>query len=813
MALEVSMTGTGTIGNIAPGWSVNESINAVAVGDTGAGTGSVSFSAQATDESLLVINNDTVSTVGDLGTVHGIVQSVSQTGLNASVTHGTIADRFNLDCAVEPVEWGGIKGWLYNMYCAIGIQERQNYLPTIASAGASFPVNYSSMSSDYLYTFRSFIKDSFINIIDDVGGNGVVFNADPPSLDWIFDSGVTTSFLPFMVGAQTGTYGSITPTNSMVLQIKTIVSDSNASRIYLGNSLGAITPNLLAYGNCFTIDINGVALTATITELNTETSQQIDLSGYDLSQPILFTFQVVSSSTGMTIKMYATQYSGATESTSTVFINNGSGTNWQILRDSFEGNVSAINAFTTSITGDLTSSISYFDTEITAPWADINFTDLNASAENARHYGAFPATSGVAWELMQQLAAAQYFEFAISGDTLIARNNGEIPFDITNVGSPPTINPQSTLSGRQINVSYNNAYFINGTIYDAEEDGNNIISVNAGETTVTSVKGNVSPIAVRNPVRSDNWPVADGEYYVIDSAGVTLLAEQWESFGGSVSAEIDPEDNSAIRITVVGPYTDTTLAGGPYELAASDSSVKYAALKLNGTGVYGEENLLGLITGIDPIKYTRATINTINNPFIISQEDAYDRGVWAAQRASGPVVTLSATIPTSSIQGIGLTCGSLISYLDSTYRITTCSIGNISTSITAERYVTVYDIDAIWGTGITVPETFTISIASPAVITCSSHGLSNGDFVSFTTTGELPNNLATSLPIWGGYVINSATNTFQISATQGGSAINSTGSQSGTHSFITGDKSVAEYDALWENYECQDQIIFPYKVA
>jgi hypothetical protein len=150
------MTGTGTIGNIAPGWSVNESINAVAIGDTGAGTGSVSFSAQATDESLLVINNDIVSTVGDLGTVHGIVQSVSQTGLNASVTHGTIADKFNLDCAVEPVEWGGLKGWLYNMYCAIGLQQRQNYLPSIASAGASFPVNFSSMSSDYLYTFSHF---------------------------------------------------------------------------------------------------------------------------------------------------------------------------------------------------------------------------------------------------------------------------------------------------------------------------------------------------------------------------------------------------------------------------------------------------------------------------------------------------------------------------------------------------------------------------------------------------------------------------------------------------------------------------------
>lgn len=722
MALEVTMTGSGTIGNIAPGWSVNEFVNAVAVGDTGAGTGSVSFNAQATDESLLVINNDTVSTVGDLGTVHGIVQSVSQIGINASVTHGTIADRFNLDCDVEPVEWGGLKGWLYNMYCAIGLQERDNYLPSIASAGASFPINFSSMSNDYLYTFRSFIKDSAIQQ-QDTGGNSVLFSASSPVLDWVSDPGVTSSFLPFMVAAQTGLTGSVTPTNSMVFQIQTLVSSVDNSRIYLGNSLGGIAPSDLSSANCFIIDINGNTSTARITELGTSTYQEINLSGYDLSEPILFTFQVLSSSTGMTVKMYVTESDGTTTSTSTIPITNNSGTNWQILSDSFNGYVMGMNAFTTSVTGDLTSHISYFDTVIGAPWADIDFTGLT-DVVNPRSYGAFPATSGVAWELMQQLAAAQYFEFAISGDILIARNNGEQIFDLTNVGSPPTINPQSTLSGRQINVSYNNAYFINGTIYDAEEDGNNIIGVNAGETTVTSVKGNVSPIAVRDPARSDTWPVAEGQYYVIDSSGLPLLAGEWESYGGSVSAEIDPDDNSAIRITVVGPYTDTTLAGGPYELAASDSGVKYAALKLNGTGVYGEENLLGLITGIDPIKYTRATVSTINNPFIVTQENAYDRGVWAAQRASGPVVSLSATVPTSSIDGIGLTCGSLITYLDSTYRVTSCSIGNISTSINAERYVTVYDVDAIWGT-----------------------------------------------------------------------------------------QTVAQYDALWENYECQDQIIFPYKVA
>jgi hypothetical protein len=75
--------------------------------------------------------------------------------------------------------------------------------------------------------------------------------------------------------------------------------------------------------------------------------------------------------------------------------------------------------------------------------------------------------------------------------------------------------------------------------------------------------------------------------------------------------------------------------------------------------------------------------------------------------------------------------------------------------------------------------TATISIASPAVITRNSHGIANGSFVFFTTTGALPTGL---LPNVNYFVINSATNTFNVSLTQDGPAIDTSGTQSGTHS-------------------------------
>lgn len=79
--------------------------------------------------------------------------------------------------------------------------------------------------------------------------------------------------------------------------------------------------------------------------------------------------------------------------------------------------------------------------------------------------------------------------------------------------------------------------------------------------------------------------------------------------------------------------------------------------------------------------------------------------------------------------------------------------------------------------------TFTVTIASPAVFTLSSHWFLKDDAVYFTTTWALPTGL-TANTIY--YVVSSglATNTFQVSATRGGAAINTSGTQSWTHTAV-----------------------------
>lgn len=88
--------------------------------------------------------------------------------------------------------------------------------------------------------------------------------------------------------------------------------------------------------------------------------------------------------------------------------------------------------------------------------------------------------------------------------------------------------------------------------------------------------------------------------------------------------------------------------------------------------------------------------------------------------------------------------------------------------------------------------TVTITIATPGVVSWAAHTLQDGDQVILTTTGALPIGLTAGTSY---YVVNAAPGTFQLAATPGGAAINTTGTQSGVHTATSPQYggSIAEY--------------------
>jgi hypothetical protein len=92
---------------------------------------------------------------------------------------------------------------------------------------------------------------------------------------------------------------------------------------------------------------------------------------------------------------------------------------------------------------------------------------------------------------------------------------------------------------------------------------------------------------------------------------------------------------------------------------------------------------------------------------------------------------------------------------------------------------------------------FTVTIASPAVFSSAAHGLVVGDALYFTTTGALPTGLSLATPY---YVISAGLDAdhFEVSATLGGSAVNTSGTQSGAHT-VARAWSVKGPDFFWES--------------
>lgn len=113
---------------------------------------------------------------------------------------------------------------------------------------------------------------------------------------------------------------------------------------------------------------------------------------------------------------------------------------------------------------------------------------------------------------------------------------------------------------------------------------------------------------------------------------------------------------------------------------------------------------------------------------------------------------------------------------------------------TSDRLYTASNTDYSW-TPVSKVATVTISNASPGVVTLASHGFAADDPVVFSTTGTLPTGLTAGTKYFVKTVLSA--NTFTVSATAGGAAINTSSAGSGTHS-VTWIYSSLASDAQWQ---------------
>jgi hypothetical protein len=127
------------------------------------------------------------------------------------------------------------------------------------------------------------------------------------------------------------------------------------------------------------------------------------------------------------------------------------------------------------------------------------------------------------------------------------------------------------------------------------------------------------------------------------------------------------------------------------------------------------------------------------------------------------------------------------------------SVGYTGSATVAATLFMSYTMGASIGTG-------TVTIASPAVFTKTAHGLIVGDPIYFTTTGALPTGLIASTVY---YVISAGltADNFEVSTVPGGAAVNTSGTQSGTHTFLRG-YPITDQDATLSTNPASSSVVW-----
>jgi hypothetical protein len=110
--------------------------------------------------------------------------------------------------------------------------------------------------------------------------------------------------------------------------------------------------------------------------------------------------------------------------------------------------------------------------------------------------------------------------------------------------------------------------------------------------------------------------------------------------------------------------------------------------------------------------------------------------------------------------------------------------GSLTGGTSLRRWTNVAGFSQIWeypGLNANNRATQTCTAATTDIITANGHGFANGDRVRFTTTTTLPAGLAINTTY---FVRDATTNTFKVSATDGGTAVDITDTGTGTHSVV-----------------------------
>lgn len=309
----------------------------------------------------------------------------------------------------------------------------------------------------------------------------------------------------------------------------------------------------------------------------------------------------------------------------------------------------------------------------------------------------YPGWEDSVWTKLNEICAATGKEIVLRNDALLVRDVRATTVELTNfVGSPQRSGEGPT--GRHVEVVNQNTSALSASvIFDYRIDPTRTVTADVNERNVTNISVNAWLVSVQNPTPGNGSTGAypdDGGYFIMASDGQWIPGTVWTQYGGSIVASVG-ENGTSIDLTVNGPVATIGGYPAPYTIGSVVGTGRATGISLIGSGVGFSPQAIKVATGADWAITSEDVSQTINQPFITDLSTAYERGEFAAAAANGASQTLNATLPTADIGGLGITNGAMFRYDKAWWRIRSSKIGNATISITADLLTTTAQHDAV----------------------------------------------------------------------------------------------------------------------
>jgi len=712
--LKVVTTGSGSIGSLEPGWSVEEFSTPANPNEAAGGTGAVSFTGVDEGEGVLLINNRSVASSVQLGSISGVIRNASKTGQRIVCSQDTLLAQYDVTRVMPPMLAASVPGaidladqvlktnlrftgttgnfWSMNGHVVGFDGEGNQVVQSSKNVNYKFYNNATAQFENRFITQNvSILSAETMSIIDGntyaqniVGDNFILESVAPPGTFYV---------------------GFTAPASKLDVQAKTMLQNADLTFTLIGQPYGPADQD---YGFVVTGVIDYSAANIILRaeyrsggDPDTVTTSTVSVASLNLNEELAFRFYFtkpqefsVEPSLGAGFSVCNTSNYGAVVNCAIDFTPDLRQPLW-FDPWTIQGNVRSLK-----YGEDLRSQV-YERAWTASEWEQpVAYETVGVNTLGSPSVG----FAGNVWQWLQNACTTYRSEIGLLNDKVLCRAVGSKKLNVTNVEGSPSIALSSTFTGRRVDVGYSNAVVAsNDLVYDARADDNRIISVGVGQVTETAIQTDSFLTSIVQPRRVTTFIPGAGTYFVVDATGLPITTNQWEDFGGDLKVAISATGVGVIDVTFVGPDSQIPSTSAPYSVAVSDGTNQYGALSIIGSGVTANFKTLELLTGADATKTLQDLAFTITNPFIATLGQAFDSGVWATVEASGPRLSISLTVPTNSVEGFGLVQGSVFRYKDCDYRVTDASINRLSTSINAVRHVTVEAFDAAWN-GKTVGE-------------------------------------------------------------------------------------------------------------